>query len=176
MLICKLMLPIAWVLIIGLLLVASAIATLPNYSGTWVRDAAKSGPFTAVVGTRSSLPDSVTFVLNIEHDGKILKIEAKQDGQKTKWIKYNLGRAWLSAGWHGDIPPKLGGTRHRARWNGVNLVIEKNAIYSGDYGDLVTGWRQEWVLSPGGTVLTIITKTFQRGALHITTKEVFNRK
>ncbi len=65
---------------------------------------------------------------------------------------------------------------YRARWNGVNLVIEKNAIYHGNYGNLVTGSLQEWVLSTDGTSLTIITTIYHRSASQIRTKEVFNRK
>jgi hypothetical protein len=151
-----------------------AAADKPNFTGKCIRNTGASDAFTAVVipliGSKKNSPGN-NFLLRINHRNKHLQVAVEQDAQQPILAVYDLGR-----GWHGNFrPPRLGnesgGTRYRAKWNRDALVIEKYTIYQGDYGTAQAKIGQEWVLSPGGNVLTI-TSTIDG----FTIKEVFNRE
>jgi hypothetical protein len=86
MLLPKPILLITWALICGLLFVASA-KDKPNFTGTWVREARDSYPFTAIVGPLigpiGNLPGN-NFILRVNHRGKYLQVAVEQDGQKSR--------------------------------------------------------------------------------------------
>ncbi len=180
----KLIFPGAWIFIGGLLFVAFAIAE-PIFKGLWVRDEIGSDPITAVVGPiigqKRHVSGRLNYILRINHLDKHLQIAVEQDGQKAVVANYNLER-----GWHGNIHPEFGGIRYRSRWRGNTLVIEKQATFRGDFGNRGADCEQNWVLSPGGDVLTITTTIHQYANSYwemgravpnnFTTKEVFKRK
>lgn len=171
------------VLLLGILIAVPATASSTNLSGTWIRDAARSDPYTAVIGPRSRVDAGRVVVLQVDHKRDLLNIEIKRVGSvEPERTSYNLGSSLLSGGWHGNPKPELGGTKYRAKWNGSKLKIEKNSVFPGNYGVAVVGTSQEWILSPGGKTLTIITNIYQtRGKIagpkqQTMTKEVFQKK
>jgi len=161
-------------LIVALLFFASAMAAnKSNFTGTWVRNAASSDIFTAVlvpiIGPKRNSPGN-NFLLRISHRDKRLQVTVEQAAQKPILADYDLGRGWHSS-IGGRLEYEFGGTRYRSRWKSSALVIEKYASYRGNFGTAGAHVEQEWILSPGGDILTIKT-TIDR----FTTNEVFDRK
>lgn len=148
--------------------ISSAFAK-PNFTGTWVRDARNSSPFTAVLvpllGSGQNQPGNI-FILRVNHVGKHLQVAVEQDGQTPQVTNYDLGR-----GWHGLISRDFGGTTYKTEWSEDALILTKYANYHGNYRDMRGDLEQHWVLSPAGDTLTI-TSTMNR----IDVKEVFRKK
>jgi hypothetical protein len=162
---------------IGLLFFVSALAAdKPNFTGTWIRDMAMSDSYTTVIGPAESLAHAAALVLKIEHRGKRLQLEIEPGGQNTRKTAYDLRQGlgrnwhgdWLGGGWHGDVRHGLGGTQYRTKWRGADLIIEKRGSFPANYGRFARSSMQEWILSAGGTVLTVKTTIDNRS-----TKEVF---
>jgi hypothetical protein len=157
-------------------LIAVSLVTLPasarpNFSGIWLRDAAASGSYTAVlasvIGSNRNLPGS-PFILRVNHRGSHLQIAIEENGHGSGTAAYSLGR-----GWHGNVGPEFGGSKYRPSWKGDTLAIEKFASYRGYDSSIQGSVYQEWVLSYEDRILTITT-TVQPNAL--VTKEVFIKK
>jgi hypothetical protein len=173
MLIRKTALWLQW-LIVGMAAATSGAAQ-PNFSGTWVRHAGSSDAYTAIIvpiiGDRGGDLPGNNFILRIYHHDEQLQLSVEQDGEKPKAANYDLGRGRHSPN-NGRLQQEFGGTSYRSEWKRNNLVIYKNAGYRGNFGYAGGNLEQEWVLSPGGNVLTVTTIINKRR----TTKEVFNRK
>jgi len=157
-------------LFLGLFLVGSAVAK-PSLTGIWVRDAVQSDPSTAIIGPRGKVSHSARLTMDVRHEGRNLQVEVEQDGRETKLKKYILDNRW-----HGidRAGLGLGAASYRAKWKGDTLVIQAIAYFRGNYGDMRVQTEQEWVLSPGGKILTVTTRYQDRNST--TSREIFNKR
>ncbi|MBI3401766.1 MAG: hypothetical protein HY048_10125 [Acidobacteria bacterium] len=124
---------------------ARAQNAMPNFSGTWTLDLAKSdfGP--------APPPDSV--VMTIDHKEPSLKSTTVQKGQQgdaanestiTTDGKENVNRL-RAAGMEQDV-------KSTSKWNGKRLTTERGFEIQG----MSIGMNDAWELSDDGKVLTIV--------------------
>ena len=149
-----------------LLLTVSALAqsALPNFSGTWNLDLAKSdfGPIPA--------PDSVVMV--IDHKEPALKVGVTQKGQMgdasneslyTTDGKENLNKMRGPAGEQES--------KSTTRWNGKTLETKRTIEAQG----MSIGIDDAWELSADGKILTVM-RQLKTPQGDFSTKTVFNKQ
>jgi hypothetical protein len=146
------------------LTISTAAQGLPNFTGTWTLDVAKSdfGPITG--------PESVVMV--IDHKEPTLKVNVTQKGQMgqasndsvyTTDGKDNVNRVRSSAG-EQDFTSTT-------KWSGKMLATKRTIDAQG----MSVGIDETWELSPDGKVMTINrTLNTPQGAFN--TKMVLNKK
>jgi hypothetical protein len=146
----------------------------PDFSGSWVRDSAKSDPVAEALWlTRSPAPQgqggrgsNVEAVMTVRQDGDKLLV-----GFQGETVQYTLdGKAHTS-------PTATGVEKAvaKANWQGETLVVERSQPYSGMPGNVTLQIKEEWSLSADGKVLVIgITRSFP--GVEKTSKQVFHRK
>jgi len=160
----------------GLLVLAVAA---PNFSGSWVRDNAKSDPVPDPImlnrpttpagggGGRGGGRGSAEAVMTVQQEGNSLQVTSPQgetrkytvDGKPfTRTTETGLQKAVITANWQGDA-----------------LVIATTQPYSGMPGNVTLQMKEVWSLSPDGKILTITT-TRSIPAVEKTYKQVYNKK
>jgi hypothetical protein len=146
------------------LTMSTAAQGLPNFSGTWTLDAAKSdfGPMPG--------PDSVVMV--IDHKDPALKVNVTQKGQMgeatndstyTTDGKNNVNKMRGPAG-EQDITSTT-------KWNGKMLATSRTIEAQG----MSIGIDETWDLAPDGKVLTV-SRTLKTPQGDFSTKMVLNKK
>lgn len=140
------------------IVVVSAAPT--DFSGTWMRDNAKSK---GVAGRGGEAPE---VTLMVKQDGKTLTVETKTvggDGQeRTQTAAYNLDGSETTAEAGGRMPGKV---TSKAKWmnDGKTLEINSARTLSRDGNEFTVNIQSHWELSDGGKVLTVhsVTETPQ---------------
>ena len=163
---------------------ALAIAA-PNFSGSWVRDNAKSYPVPNLMYWLTREPNSggaggggrggaaggrgggSPVVISVQQDASSLQVAAPQgtiqkytlDGKPfTRATETGVEKAVVTATVQGDT-----------------LVISTTQPYGGMPGNATLEIKEVWSLSPDGKTLTVIT-TRTAPAVQKTYKQVYNRK
>ena len=146
------------------LAISTAAQGLPNFSGTWTLDVAKSdfGPMPG--------PDSVVMV--IDHKDPALKVnvsqksqmgEASNDSSYTTDGKENANKLRSPAG-DQDV-------KSTTKWNGKMLATNRTIDAQG----MSIGIEETWDLSADGKVMTI-NRTLKTPQGAFSTKMVLNKK
>jgi hypothetical protein len=159
-------------------LLAIGIAA-PNFSGSWVRDSAKSEPVPDPImlsrpttpagggGGRGGGRGNAEAIMTVQHEGTALAATSPQgavskytvDGKPyTRPTETGIEKAVVTASWQGDT-----------------LVIGTTQPYGGMPGNVTLQVKEVWSLSPDGKVLTITT-TRSQPAVTVTYKQVYNKK
>ena len=160
----------------GLLVLAAAA---PNFSGSWVRDNAKSDPVPDPLmlsrpttpagggGGRGGGRGNAEAVMTVQQEGNALVVTSPQ-GQVSKYTvdgkpytrptETGIEKAVVTAGIQGDT-----------------LVVATTQPYGGMPGNVTLQMKEVWSLSPDGKILTITT-TRSIPAVEKTYKQVYTRK
>jgi hypothetical protein len=158
-------------LVFGIVLLALAMAA-PNFSGTWVRDKAKSDPMgmgrPGGGGGGGQAPD-VEITLTIKQDANSFEV-ATQRGERTSEAKYTLD------GKENTNATGRGSTVSKSKWNGDVLVLEGVRKFSGPNGDMEMPFKDEYSLSADGKVLTVKSTSNNPQGEQQTRKQVYNKK
>ncbi len=145
----------------GFALLALAVAA-PDFSGTWVRDKAKSDPMMGRPG--GGEPPDMEVTMNIKQDANSLEIET-QRGERSSKVKYTLD------GKENTNPMGRGEVVSKSKWNGDTLVLEGVR----KFGDREMPFKESYTLSADGKVLTV-TSTRPSPDGERTVKQVYNKK
>ena len=160
------------------IMIALGMALLPglafaaDFSGAWVRDAAKSDPASYPVYWITRDPPAPggggnEVVVQIQQSGDSVRITdpARRlrvyplDGRpRTVPTETNLQQASVTAAMQGDA-----------------LVVASTEPYSGLPGSIATNIRETWSLSPDGRVLTVTTVRTTPAAAQ-TSRQVYNKR
>jgi hypothetical protein len=157
-------------LVFGIVLLALAMAA-PNFSGTWVRDKAKSDPMgmgRPGGGGGGQAPD-VEVTLTIKQDANSFEL-ATQRGERTSEAKYTLD------GKENTNATGRGSTVSKSKWNGDVLMLEGVRKFSGPNGDMEMPFKDEYSLSADGKVLTVKSTSNNPQGEQQTRKQVYNKK
>ncbi len=153
-------------LIFGVILLALAVAA-PNFSGTWVRDKAKSDPMG--FGRRGGeAPPDIEVTMTIKQEGNAFDVST-QRGDRTMDSKYTLD------GKETTNTTGRGSTVSKANWDGDNLVIDGTRKFSGPNGEMEMKFKEVYSLSADGKTLTV-TSTNSTPNGERTSKQVYNKK
>jgi hypothetical protein len=160
----------------GLLVIGTAA---PDFSGSWVRDSAKSDPVPDPImlsrpttpagggGGRGGGRGSAEAVMIVQQQGTALVVTSPQgavskytvDGKPyTRATETGIEKAVVTASWQGDT-----------------LVVGTTQPYGGMPGNVTLQIKEVWSLSSDGKILTITT-TRSMPALEQTFKQVYTRK
>jgi len=152
----------------------------PNFSGSWVRDNAKSDSVPdPIMLSRPTTPagggggrggggrGNAEAVMAVQQEGTMLVATSPQgavskytvDGKPyTRATETGIEKAVVTASWQGDT-----------------LVIATTQPYGGMPGNVTLQIKEVWSLSPDGKVLTITT-TRSQPAVEKIYKQVYNKK
>lgn len=161
-------------LVFGIALLALAVAA-PNFSGTWIRDKAKSDPMGmgrpgGGGGGGGQAPD-VEVTLTIKQDANSFETATQRGDRPPTEAKYTLdGKESTNAMGRG------GSTVSKAKLSGDTLVIEGVRKFSGPNGDTEMPFKEEYSLSADGKVLTVISTSSNPQGEQQTRKQVYNKK
>ena len=126
-------------------------AAVPDFSGTWRRDAGTSDAMTTLIDGKIT---PVTADLVITHaDGKI--------DVESRWIhKAPTAKSYILNGTENNSSDDQGNsTAYIASWDGEKLIIDEKLIANTPFGRTERIKRSEWSLSDGGSTLTILEVT-----------------
>ncbi len=151
-------------LVFGIALLALAVAA-PNFSGTWVRDKAKSDP---MMGRGGGQAPDIEITLTIKQDANNFEVTT-QRGERTSEAKYTLD------GKENKNTMGRGETISKSKWNGDTLMIEGVRKFSGPNGEMEMQFKEGYALSADGKVLTV-TSTMTSPQGERTFKQVYNKK
>jgi hypothetical protein len=122
----------------------------PNFSGTWMRDNAKS-----TFGTfkhKSYAKGIVTMI--VEHNEPVCRVVKKikhEDGkqQEADLLYYTDKRGEMNPTlfWSGELTSKTG-------WKGLKLVTEGSEKKKDENGESLFIMKEEWTLSSDGKMIT----------------------
>jgi len=138
----------------------------PNFSGTWVLDAAKSSATGAM-----NAPSAGTYV--VTHVGDSISIDQKMtnnDGEQALKKTWKIdGKVWTNSLTYQGTEMTL---RQVLSWNGAVLNVHTNTDFAG------TPVEQEetWTLSADGKGLTQVMNTVVNGEVYATLTLVFTKK
>jgi hypothetical protein len=154
---------IAGIVALALAVAVPAFAQAPNFSGTWVRDAAKSDPMGGRGGGGGGTPMDVT--LSIKQEGNTLTVE-RTVGENTQTITYKLdGSESKNAGGRG------GESTYKSKWEGSKLVTEITRMGRG--GTPTTSTEAMSIMD--GALVIETTSAGREGGTQ-TRKQVYNKK
>lgn len=158
------------------------MAATPNFTGTWVRDKAKSDPMgmggpggRGGPGGPGGPPQGgapaadMETIMKVNQQGNTLAVTTVR-GDRTSEMKYTLdGKENSNASQRGVFVSKT-------RWNSNKLVIEGTRKFSGANGEMQINSREEWSLSADGKALTVVATTTGSPMGDRTQKQVYNKK
>ena len=151
----------------------------PDFSGSWVRDNAKSDPVPDPImlnrpttpagggGGRGGGRGNAEAVMTVQQEGNSLQATSPQ-GQISKYAVD--GKPYTRATETGIEKAVV-----TANWQGDTLVVATTQPYGGMPGNVTLHMKEVWSLSPDGKVLTITT-TRSIPAVEKTYKQVYNKK
>ena len=158
---------LALCLVVGFGLLGSGMAA-PDFSGTWVRDKAKSDPLGTIGRQEGGQRPDIEVTLTVKQEAKKLQVVTKRADRGTSETNYTLDGNQHTY-WRG------GRLTYRSKWDMDKLLIEKTGIYSGNRGDMEFKSNEEWSLSDDGKVLTVTTTYSGQQAKRIM-KQVYKRQ
>jgi hypothetical protein len=124
-------------------------AAMPDFSGTWIRDASKSDEMATLIGGKIA---PVTADLVIKHaDGKI-DIETRWSNKAPTTKSYILSGAENSSS-----DDQGNSTAYVTSWEEEKLIIDEKIKAKTPFGPAEIIKRSEWSLSDGGSTLKIVT-------------------
>jgi len=153
---------------LGIGLLALAVAA-PNFTGTWVRDKAKSDQMMGRGGGGGQAPD-MEVTLTIKQDANSLEVTTQRGDRPPAETKFTLD------GKENTNTPGRGSTVSKSKWNKDTLVIEGTRKFSGPNGDMEMPFKEEYSLSADGKVLTVTTTSATPQGDQRTSKQVYNKK
>jgi hypothetical protein len=172
---------IAVCLVLALCLLAVA-ATAPNFSGTWIRDKAKSDPMgMGGPGGRGgpggpggpppggAPPADIEVTVKVNQQGNVFQVTTMRGDRSTE-MNYTLD------GKENTNPSQRGNFVSKSKWNASTLVIEGVRKFSGQNGEMQINSKEEWSLSADGKVLTVMTTTTGSPMGDRKQKQVYNKK
>jgi len=117
-------------------------ALTPDFSGTWIRDIAKSDAMATYVNGQVK-PVSADLV--VKHAGSNLQVETRWDYQAPTTKSYILdGNENQSTGYLGSA------VTYRSSWDQDKLIIDEVVNANTPFGRAEVKTRYEWSLSEGG--------------------------
>lgn len=159
-------------LVFGIGLLALAVAA-PNFSGTWVRDKAKSDPpgmgRPGGGGGGGQAPD-VEITLTIKQDANTFEVATQRGDRPPMEAKYTLD------GKENSNTTGRGSTVSKSKWSGDKLTIEGVRKFSGPNGEMEMPFKEEYSLSADGKALTVTSTTTPPQGEPRTSKQVYNKK
>ncbi|HVG29718.1 MAG TPA: hypothetical protein VM864_08485 [Pyrinomonadaceae bacterium] len=151
----------------------AAAAAKPNYTGTWVLDAAKSEG----VGGPQGAP-AAEETMTVKQDGDKIAAERKIKGQQGERV---VNDSYTADGKEGEFTMQMRGNetkgKRTAKWSADGNVLEVNdkASFDTPQGAMTTESNSKWTLSADGKTLTIEgTRTTPRGEQKF--KRVYNKQ
>ena len=125
-------------------------ASPPNFSGTWMRDNAKS-----TFGKFKHKPYAkgiVTMIVeHTEPECRVIKKIKHEDGKQQEedllYYTDKRGETNPTLFWLGELTSKTG-------WKGLKLVSEGSEKRKDENGESLFVMKEEWTLSPDGKTLT----------------------
>ena len=134
--------------------VASMAASAPDFSGTWVRDNAKSTPvsfptYFLTRGVSSGGGGGGETVIEVRQTGASLQVTDPAHALRTLTLD---GRTYT-------VPMETGIQNQTvtAAVQGASVVVTTRHPFAGLPGNVDTTTRETWTLSPDGRVLTVAT-------------------
>jgi hypothetical protein len=124
---------------------------VPDFSGTWIRDAARSDAMATFVDGKVQ-PVSADLV--VRHEGNSLQVESRWSHKPATQVNYLLN------GNENTVTDERGNPfLYRATWNNDQLVIEGTTKATTPFGPAEIRTKEEWSLTADGRTLTITTTT-----------------
>lgn len=122
-----------------------------DFTGTWIRDVAKSDPMATNIGGKVT---PVSADLIVKHSGINLQVESRWDYQAPTKMTYILdGNENRTTGYLRST------VVYRSSWDQDRLVIDEVVNASTPFGRAEVETKYEWFMSDGGNTLTITTFT-----------------
>jgi len=154
------------------IVIASSVSALgiavPNFSGTWIRDAAKSDEMGTMIDGKIQ---TASVDLVVRHEGNSLQVESRWSYQPATQVNYVLGDAENTfTDERGTI------VTYRTTWNNNQLVIESSSKVKTPFGDTEKKTKEEWSLSADGRTLTITTTAVGSPFGNPTRKQVYTKQ
>ncbi|MBZ5498257.1 MAG: hypothetical protein LAP85_17795 [Acidobacteriia bacterium] len=138
-----------------------------NFSGTWIRDQAKSDPMGTLVGGSVQTIDAS---LTVKQDANRLQVETRWSHKPATQTNYLLD------GSENALQGAPDGLFYRAKWAANKLVIEQYGSVSSPFGTTEVNTKEEWSLSENGKILTVATVSRGFGGEMETRKQIYNRQ
>jgi len=135
------------------ILIASGVfasgITVPDFSGTWIRDAARSDEMGTYVDGKIQ---KVSVDLVVRQEGNSLQVESRWSYKPATQVNYVVD------GTVNAVTDERGNpSTYRATWNNHKLVIEAAAKVNTPFGSTEIETKDEWFLSADGRTLTVMT-------------------
>ena len=134
-----------------LLSILSFSVTATDFTGTWIRDVAKSDSMATNIGGKVT---PVSADLIVKHSGTNLQVESRWDYQAPTKLTYILdGNENRTTGYLGST------VIYRSSWDQDRLIIDEVVNASTPFGKAEVETKYEWSMSDGGNTLTITAFT-----------------
>lgn len=141
---------------------------VPDFTGTWIRDVAKSDEMGTYVDGKIQ---TTSVDLVVRHEGNDLQVESRWSHKPATQVNYVL------SGNENTVADERGNPfTYRTTWNDDQLVIEGYTKVSSPFGTIEIKTKEEWSLSADGRTLTITTTTTSSSLGNPTRKQVYTRQ
>jgi hypothetical protein len=146
---------------------ASGIA-VPDFSGTWIRDVARSDEMGTYMDGKIQ---TVSLDLVVRHVGTSLQVESKWSHKPATQVSYILD------GTENTLTDERGNPfTYRATWNSALLIIEGTATVKTPFGNTEAKRKEEWSLSVDGRTLTVTSTAVDSTFGNSTRKQVYTKQ
>ena len=140
----------------------------PDFTGTWIRDVARSDEMGTYVDGKLQ---TVSVDLVVRHEGTSLQVESRWSFKPATQVNYIL------EGTENTVTDERGNPfTYRATWNNDQLVIEGSTKVNTPFGNTERKAKEEWSLSADGRTLTITTTSAGSPFGNPTRKQIYTKQ
>lgn len=139
----------------------------PDFSGTWVRDPARSD---ALPPTEKAKAGDKEVIMTVVQEGDALRVETRWGDTRPTRREYKVDGKPNSM-----RNPEGGDISYSASWEGEKLVIMSSRLVATPFGEVEIQTEEEWSLSEDGKTLTITTRNLGGFSAQVT-KQIYSKR